>query len=362
MAAQRQSASVLLAPQQQLLVSGLVYTPGLTVTFGTFYPLTSTVPPDASSGTAYCLELRSATEAVLDSRCFELTFTSPETGDPVNAGAFTLVLPYPEGTKFVVLTHQGAELGRVVASNNAPSVRLISPNGGESWGASGTYTVTWTASDPDNDPLRFIVSYSPDNGTTWMPLALDGSTSSLVVDSHNLPGSTNALLKVEVTDQMHMAEDVSDAPFTVERKAPQAFILSPEEPITITVGTPLWLQGYAYDLEDGALADAALGWSSSRDGNLGTGSTVLASLSLGHHTVTLTATDSNGNQATASAQVLVTFAEDLVPDCRVDAADLQAIADHWRQTADSRFDLDGDGDVDVADVMRVARMWGRVCP
>jgi hypothetical protein len=285
------------------LVSGLVYTPSLTVTFGTFYPLTSTVPTDASSGVAYCLELRNATEAVLDSRCFDLTFTNPETGEPVNAQAFTLVLPYPEGTRSIVLTHQGEELGRVVASDNAPSVQLISPNGGESWGAGGTYTVTWTASDPDNDPLRFIVSYSPDNGTTWMPLALDISTSYLVVDSHNLPGSTSALFKVEASDQMHMAEDVSDAPFTVERKGPQAFILAPGDGATIPVGQPLWLQGYAYDLEDGTLPDTALRWSSSRDGDLGTGSQVLASLSPGEHVLTFTATDSDGNPVTATVRV-----------------------------------------------------------
>jgi hypothetical protein len=97
--------------------------------------------------------------------------------------------------------------------------------------------------------------------------------------------------------------DESDAPFTVGRKGPQAFILAPEGGATIPVGQPLWLQGYAYDLEDGTLPDTALRWSSSRDGDLGTGSQVLASLSPGEHVLTFTATDSDGNPVTATVRV-----------------------------------------------------------
>lgn len=71
------------------------------------------------------------------------------------------------------------------------------------------------------------------------------------------------------------------------------------------MGAALWLQGYAYDLEDGALAETALRWSSSRDGDLGTGSQVLVSLSPGEHLITFTATDSDGNAATATVRVYV---------------------------------------------------------
>jgi C1A family cysteine protease len=55
--------------------------------------------------------------------------------------------------------------------------------------------------------------------------------------------------------------------------------------------------------------------------------------------------------------------EDVVPDGKVDGADVQAMGFHWRQRSggpgwDSRFDLDRDGDVDIADVERVAAVWG----
>jgi archaellum component FlaF (FlaF/FlaG flagellin family) len=288
-----------------LSVLGTVYTPTLTVDFGTLYPLDSVVPPDANRGTEYCLELRNADEILLDSRCFDLSFTLPESGDPTDAESFTLLLPYPEGTSSLVLAYKGSELARVSQSDNAPTVQLLSPNGGEVWSASGTYTVTWTASDAGGDPLRFMVSYSDNDGETWMPLVLDITDSFLAVDSPNIPGSTTARFKVTATDQMLTGEDVSDASFTVGSKGPVAFILLPEREGTIPPGLPLYLQGSAYDLEDGTLRDNSLQWSSSIDGALGSGQMIIAMLSPGAHTITLTATDSDGNQDTATLDLYV---------------------------------------------------------
>jgi hypothetical protein len=290
-----------------LSVLGTIYTPTHTVDFGTFYPLDSIIPADASRGNDYCLELRNADEALLDSRCFDLSFTLPESGEPTDAESFTLLLPYPEAASALVLTYKGSELDRVSKSNNAPAVQLLSPNGGEVWSASGTYTVTWTASDADGDPLRFMVSYSDDDGATWMPLALDITDNYLAVDSANIPGSSTARFKVTATDQMLTGEDVSDASFTVGSKGPAAFILLPEREGTIPPGLPLYLQGYAYDLEDGTLRDNSLQWSSSIDGDLGNGQTILAMLSPGAHIITLTATDSDGNQGAATLDLYVGY-------------------------------------------------------
>jgi len=48
--------------------------------------------------------------------------------------------------------------------------------------------------------------------------------------------------------------------------------------------------------------------------------------------------------------------------------DVQAVAAHWhRRSTDpgwddvQQFDLDGDGDIVIVDIMRVAAAWGTVC-
>ena len=72
------------------------------------------------------------------------------------------------------------------------------------------------------------------------------------------------------------------------------------------VTPPLTLEGIAYDPEEGELEGAALVWSSDLDGPLGTGDTVWdVDLSEGQHTLTLSATDSQGLESSASITVTV---------------------------------------------------------
>ncbi|MXX73151.1 MAG: hypothetical protein F4205_11135 [Gemmatimonadetes bacterium] len=88
--------------------------------------------------------------------------------------------------------------------------------------------------------------------------------------------------------------------------APTAVITSPASGLAIREGTPVGLAGRATDPQDGTIGDAALAWSSSIDGALGTGSSLeVAAPSVGVHTITLTATDSDGNTGAASVSVLV---------------------------------------------------------
>jgi hypothetical protein len=61
----------------------------------------------------------------------------------------------------------------------------------------------------------------------------------------------------------------------------------------------------ASDADDGPFSDRSLVWTSSRDGRVGTGSALIARLSPGRHTVTVTATDSDGNKVTATSDVTV---------------------------------------------------------
>jgi Ca2+-binding EF-hand superfamily protein len=53
-------------------------------------------------------------------------------------------------------------------------------------------------------------------------------------------------------------------------------------------------------------------------------------------------------------------------DCDVDTADIMLVASHWdTRVGDAqyvqRYDLDNDGDIDIVDIMRVVAHWGETC-
>ena len=86
---------------------------------------------------------------------------------------------------------------------------------------------------------------------------------------------------------------------------PTASISSPTTSATYTVGETITFTGSGSDDEDGQLSGASLAWTSSIDGQIGTGTSFTTStLSAGTHSITLTATDSDG--ATGSASVSIT--------------------------------------------------------
>jgi hypothetical protein len=164
----------------------------------------------------------------------------------------------------------------------------------------------WEASDPDGDPLRFRVSYSPDGGETWTLLARDLTGDRYVVESFDLfAGGDEAVFRVEATDGVHTASALS-ARGVVDDGAPTIAILSPAPESTVPLHQPVALRASAWDWEDGADATPDIGWESSRDGALGDGEYVLAQqLSAGEHAITATATDSAGGEASMSVTILV---------------------------------------------------------
>lgn len=87
---------------------------------------------------------------------------------------------------------------------------------------------------------------------------------------------------------------------------PVVAITSPPDGGAFLEGTPISFSATATDLEDGPIPGSALGWSSDRDGPVGTGETIdVDTLSLGTHVITCTATDSVGNLGTGTVTVIV---------------------------------------------------------
>lgn len=102
---------------------------------------------------------------------------------------------------------------------------------------------------------------------------------------------------------------------------PSVTITSPASGLMVSEGTPVQLVGSATDPQDGTLGNAALAWTSSIDGALGTGSPLeIESPSVGVHSITLSATDSDGNTGNASVSLLVErleFLDGTVADAQI---------------------------------------------
>ena len=89
-------------------------------------------------------------------------------------------------------------------------------------------------------------------------------------------------------------------------QAPTATITAPSQDTTATQGEAVTFTGTGSDPEDGALTAASLQWESSLDGNIGSGVTFEKSdLSVGAHTIRLSATDTQAAADTATVVVTI---------------------------------------------------------
>jgi hypothetical protein len=87
---------------------------------------------------------------------------------------------------------------------------------------------------------------------------------------------------------------------------PVALITTPVNGTVYAEGEEIVLVGTATDFEEGPLPDSRLSWSSSIDGDLGSGGEVtVTNASLGMHTITLTAIDAAGGVGTATVTISV---------------------------------------------------------
>jgi len=289
--------------QSYLIASGLVFTDN-TAVFNPSWVITSTLTPDnMPTGTRYCLEALNSTGGTLIGHCFDLFFQDDETGAATSVAGFNLTLPYLADIARLVLRKGNINLAMESVSPNSPSLNIIEPTEGQSWIQNGTYSIKWNANDVDGDSLTYAVHYSSD-GTEWLPLRTNVTDTQIRINSSELPGGSKARVRILASDGINTNYAESPA-FLVEPKLPQVDIISPENGSTIPTDTPIFLQGYTYDLEDGALQEAALRWNSSKDGDLGVGALTLANLTPGQHSITLVATDSDGNTTSSSINIYI---------------------------------------------------------
>jgi hypothetical protein len=222
-----------------LLVSGLVYpdgtvsTPEVTQLDGSaFGNATAFNPPP---GDDYCLEVQASSQATAARHCFDVGFVDIETGLPTTEPSpFFIALPDVgplEATKITISKNEAPVIS-LTPSNHAPTIILDFPNGGET--LAGPQTITWQADDADGDSLIYDLLYSPDNGQSWLPLAVRLNQTHYTFYTDQLPASYEGLIRVIASDGFHTSFDQSQAPFAIT--LPTENSLSLRGPATVKPG------------------------------------------------------------------------------------------------------------------------------
>jgi len=131
------------------------------------------------------------------------------------------IVPYVEGVGQLRLSNDEKVLLEKQGSANAPTVKVLSPSGGEF--KSGIVDINWKAEDADGDPLTFLVQYSPDGGMTWESVSLvpPGFPLNVSFGAGEYTAGANAKIRVLASDGIRLAEDFSDCPFSLRAGEPE---------------------------------------------------------------------------------------------------------------------------------------------
>ncbi|MBN2147201.1 MAG: hypothetical protein JW726_07420 [Anaerolineales bacterium] len=261
----------------------------------------------------YCIHALDNSGIEINSVCFAINFSDPESGNPTDVGYFLASLPYNLEISQLQLTHNGSILNGIVA-NSPPTVTLTHPNNGGI--LAGDLYITWTGFDANSDPLHYRVLFSPDYGSTWNVLASNLTGSTYLVDVADLQGTGGGLFRVMVSDGFSVGEDQSDAYFSIAGKPPVLTVSSLLNGGSGVQGSWFILSVSVYDKEDGLIPPESISWMSDIDGLLGTGNLLEVVLSPGIHLITVTAADQDGmvSEEGFYAEVLSDTDNDGMPD------------------------------------------------
>jgi YVTN family beta-propeller protein len=230
--------------------------------------------------------------------------------DAANAGAsgspalgFGHAVPFVAGTREVRIVRLpgGSLLASAALSAHAPVVGSVTAGAPDP--VTGLLPLAWTASDSDGDNLRLDILVARSPGDDLRPVQLGLAAAATAVGTLELGGGP-VRLRVMAHDGV-LTGFADSAEIVLPARPPRPRILTPGAEAHAYLGQVINLEGDAMDPQDGALGGAALAWSTPA-GSLGSGPRVsVATLPVGVHVVTLTATDSLGLSATKTISITV---------------------------------------------------------
>lgn len=259
--------------------NGLSFTAGETITFqgrGT----------DTEDGT------------ILDST---LTWTSSLNG-ALGTGATISTKALQPGNHTITLTVRDSNglisdpvTRTLTISNSGPTATITAPANNSIFQEGASVTFTGTALDPEDGNLSGASLEWSSNKDGILGTGVSLKTSSLSAGIHTIT--------LTATDNDGV-KGTATITITTGNTAPVPEIKTPVPGKIFQDGDDVDFYGAATDKEDGNLSGASLVWSSSRDGQIGTGATFSSSsLSTGEHVITLTATDSYNTSASVSVTI-----------------------------------------------------------
>ena len=132
--------------------------------------------------------------------------STPSVSDTSNATFAISTLPVADVAKYF----GGANDGYSMVNNIQPNITITSPNGGESWAAYSTRTITWSYTNVDNVSIEFSI----DNGTSWTTLVASIPASQLSY-SWTVPGTPSNYCSFRIKDIASSVSDINDAVFVI---------------------------------------------------------------------------------------------------------------------------------------------------
>ncbi|MGD9962288.1 MAG: Ig-like domain-containing protein [Thermoplasmata archaeon] len=195
---------------------------------------------------SYLVRMLDSSRNILGNTYFNVSFTRLTHDDGENESYlleeidsvdFVVNAPNLPDTRYVqILDPLEAVLAERIVTTSVPTVDILSPNGAEDIDIGQSPEISWTADDLDGDDLSYLVSYTPDDGRTWIPVANNLTASSYIWNTTGVAPTEKCRIRVMASDGFNTGEDCSDAVFRMSDSIPP----TTRAELNGTVGQDYW--------------------------------------------------------------------------------------------------------------------------